>query len=345
MADNAQNPSRRQFLKIGAAAVGGLVVGAAAAYVAKPSTTATTTVTSTTPSVSTITTTLPGGSVTSTETSTVTSTTTGSPSTVTSTVTGTGSTSTVTSTVTSTDSVTSTSTSTSTGTATSPQNVLLTLSTTESSLVQSIAETLIPTDSNGPGAKEAGVIYFIDHQLAADYGKSANMYTRGPFVQPGLTGSITVQGITYSGGSMFTIPTAGTAYQYGMLLRDFWRYGLQALETYSNSAYGGNFETLSAANQVKVLTDLSNNVPTSFNDIVPSDFFNEIFFMTWSGFLMDPLYAGNQGMVGWLLTGFNGTNQGNFYGEGLTTKQLMVATTPTRLQPASLAQFQASSGL
>jgi len=112
----------------------------------------------------------------------------------------------------------------------------------------------------------------------------------------------------------------------------------------SNSAYGGNFETLSAANQVAALTDLANNKPTSFNGLVPSDFFNEVFFMTWCGFLMDPLWGGNQGMVGWELTGFNGVNMGNFYGEGMTTKQLMVSTTPTRLKPASLAQFQQASG-
>ena len=92
------------------------------------------------------------------------------------------------------------------------------------------------------------------------------------------------------------------------------------------------------------MTDLADNKPTSFNDIVPSDFFNEVFFMTWCGFLMDPLYGGNQGMVGWELIGFNGVNMGNFYGEGHTTKQLMVATTPTRLKPASLAQFQQAAG-
>ena len=143
---------------------------------------------------------------------------------------------------------------------------------------------------------------------------------------------------------MITAATAGTKYQYGVLFRDFWRYGVQALETYSNSAYGGNFETLSAANQVAALTDLANNKPTSFNGLVPSDFFNEVFFMTWCGFLMDPLWGGNQGMVGWELTGFSGVNMGNFYGEGYTSKQLMVATTPTRLKPASLAQFQAASG-
>jgi gluconate 2-dehydrogenase gamma chain len=219
----------------------------------------------------------------------------------------------------------------------------LTLSTDEQSLVEAIAETIIPTDSNGPGAKEAGVIYFIDRQLASDYGKNGNMYRLGPFVLPGETGPITVQGITYTGGSMFSVPGQGTQYQYGMLLRDFWRYGLDAVETYCNSAYGGNFETLSSADQVQALTDLSNNKPTSFNDIIPADFFYEVFFMTWCGFLMDPLYGGNQNMVGWTLTAFNGTNQGNFYGEGLTTAELMVASTPTRLQPASLGQFQKGS--
>jgi gluconate 2-dehydrogenase gamma chain len=219
----------------------------------------------------------------------------------------------------------------------------LNLNVTEQACVAAMAEAIIPTDSNGPGAKEAGVVYFIDRQLASDYGKNANVYWKGPFVHPGLTGPITIAGTTYSGGSMIANPVDGSRYQYGLLLREFWRSGVLAFETYCNSAYGGNFETLSAANQVKALTDLTTNKPTSFNDIVPSDFFNEVFFMTWSGFLMDPLYGGNIGMVGWELTGFSGVNMGNFYGEGHTSSQLMLATSPTRLKPASLAQFQAGS--
>jgi gluconate 2-dehydrogenase gamma chain len=213
-----------------------------------------------------------------------------------------------------------------------------------------MADALIPEDSNGPGATSAGAIYFIDRQLASEYGNNGDMYMQGPFVPANLTGSITIDStdgtpITYSEGSAPTIPTAGTQYQYGMLLSNFWRYGLQAFETYCNGAYGGNFETLSASDRAQALADLANNKPTSFNSILPSDFFQEVFFMTWCGFLMDPLYGGNQGMVGWELVGFNGTNQGNFYGEGMTTKELMVATTPTLLKPASLAQFQQAAGL
>jgi gluconate 2-dehydrogenase gamma chain len=213
------------------------------------------------------------------------------------------------------------------------------LSLTEQSLLEKIVETIIPTDAD-PGAKEAGVIYFIDRQLAGDYGQSANMFMDGPFVPPGQTGPITVGTQTYSAGSPKVRVGAGTNYQYPLNLREFWRVGLVALQAYSNSAYGGNFESLSSANQLKLLQDLWGDKPTSFSNIRPSDFAYELVFMTWAGFLMDPIYGGNQNMVGWKFTGFNGVNFGNFYGEGLDQKNLMVATTPTRLQPASLAQYQ-----
>jgi flagellar biosynthesis chaperone FliJ len=219
------------------------------------------------------------------------------------------------------------------------------LNADEQSLLSAILPVIIPSDSNGPGANEAGVIYFIDRQLGSDYGTSGTMYMQGPYVIQGQPGPITVEGITYPNGSPAHGLEAGDRYQYGFDLRFFWRYGLEALQTYANTAYGGNYETLSASNQSQVLTDLWNNKPSleQFNYILPLDFAYELFFVTWCGFLTDPLYGGNRNMVGWKYTAFNGVNMGNFYGEGHTTKQLMVATTPTRLQPASLAQYQKGS--
>ena len=246
------------------------------------------------------------------------------------------------------------------------------LSITEQSLLEKIVETIIPTDTD-PGAKEAGVIYFIDRALAGDYGQSANMFMDGPHILPRIPASTTTplsvnptlswatnpyipgastSPISYIGGSVVT-PGSGTQgitatprvgsginYQYPLNFREFWRVGLVALQAYANSAYGGNFETLSSANQLLLLQDLWANKPTSFSNILPSDFAYELTFMTWAGFLMDPIYGGNQNMVGWTFTGFNGVNFGNFYGEGKDQKALMVATTPTRLKPASLAQYQ-----
>lgn len=238
----------------------------------------------------------------------------------------------------------------------------LTLSVTEQALLEPVVETIIPSDTTGPGAKEAGVIYFIDRQLAADYGQSANMFMDGPHVTPtssavavppsakylALYPSTTVDAngnIEYSGGSIVPRVGSGINYQYTQNIRAFWRSGLEALQNYSKSAYGGTFQSLSGSNQLQVLVDIWKNKPTSFLDdyktsIIPLDFAYELTFMTWAGFLMDPIYGGNQNMVGWEFIGYNGVNFGNAYGEGLSQKDLMVATVPTRLKPASLAQYQ-----
>jgi hypothetical protein len=238
----------------------------------------------------------------------------------------------------------------------------LTLNVTEQAELLAIASAIIPTDSSGPGATTAGAAYFIDNQLKGLYGNSGNCYKDGPWVTPNTQTPVTQDGVTYNGatvtykvaGTSYNItypPTAnvrvgaGTRYQYSWPMREFWRLGLQGIETYSNAAYGGNFETLSAANQTACLTDLWSNKPTNaqFNGILPSDFAYELFFMTWCGFGMDPVYGGNWNMVGWTFYGFNGVNMGNFYGEGKTTKEIMVMTTPITLQPASLGQFQKGS--
>src|SRR5437870_3789223 len=60
------------------------------------------------------------------------------------------------------------------------------LNINEQSLVEAIVETIIPSDSTGPGAKEAGVIYFIDRALAGDYGQSANMFMDAPHIPPNI---------------------------------------------------------------------------------------------------------------------------------------------------------------
>ncbi len=223
------------------------------------------------------------------------------------------------------------------------QQAFLALGVNEQKEVEAIVETIIPSDSNGPGAKEAGVIFFIDRQLAGDYGNNARMYMKEPFVLSGQAGPLTVNGVEYSQGTPKE-PYTGPTYQYSLSLREFWRVGLLALEAYSNSAYGGNFENLNETQKTQVLTDLYNNKPTSFNDIVPQDFFNEVIFMAWSGFLMDPAYGGNAGLVGWQLTGFTGANMGDSFGEGRDPMQLMIASKPTKYAPHSLGEFQKAMG-
>jgi gluconate 2-dehydrogenase gamma chain len=216
---------------------------------------------------------------------------------------------------------------------------LATLTITEATAIEAIAETILPSDSNGPGAKEANVLNFIDKRLAGEYGNGARMYMKGPFVLSGQPGPITVDGITYPEGTPVE-PFPGPTYQYNMTPRFFWRYGIEALETYSNQAYGSNFEDLSNEQRIQVLQDLNDDKPTEFNDIVPHEFFWELIFMVLSGFFMDPLYGGNKNMVGWTYTGFTGANMGDSFNTGRDVMQLMVADKPTRIAPHSLGQFQ-----
>jgi len=214
----------------------------------------------------------------------------------------------------------------------------LSLTPKQREMVEAIAETMIPTDNNGPGAKEAGVIYFIDRQLAGSYGKSGNMYLQGPFVPPNQTGPITVDGQTYPKGTIAARINAGTGYQYPFTLKEYWRRGLEYLDAYSRSAYGGTFESLGADQRTLVLQDIWDNKPTNFNGPTPREFFYELHDMVTAGFFTDPLYGGNRGLVSWNLTGYAGSNDGT--SEGFTLPQLMVMDKPQRLKPMSLADIQ-----
>ncbi len=51
----------------------------------------------------------------------------------------------------------------------------------EALIVAAATSRIFPTDRSGPGAREAGVVIFIDRQLAGPYGGDRYRYTQGPF--------------------------------------------------------------------------------------------------------------------------------------------------------------------
>ena len=51
----------------------------------------------------------------------------------------------------------------------------------EALIVAAAASRIFPSDDSGPGAKEAGVVIYIDRQLAGPYGRDRFRYTQGPF--------------------------------------------------------------------------------------------------------------------------------------------------------------------
>jgi gluconate 2-dehydrogenase gamma chain len=54
-------------------------------------------------------------------------------------------------------------------------------SESEAKIVAAAASRIFPSDETGPGAQEAGVVTYIDRQLAGPWGKDRYRYTHGPF--------------------------------------------------------------------------------------------------------------------------------------------------------------------
>src|ERR1051326_923069 len=52
---------------------------------------------------------------------------------------------------------------------------------TEALIVAAAVSRIFPSDESGPGAKEAGVVVYIDRQLAGPYGRDHDRYLQGPF--------------------------------------------------------------------------------------------------------------------------------------------------------------------
>jgi gluconate 2-dehydrogenase gamma chain len=85
----------------------------------------------------------------------------------------------------------------------------------EAQVIQAASERIFPTDDSGPGATEAGVVIYIDRQLASPYGQDKRRYTKGPWIESipehGYQGKETPQqvyrnGIGLLGADFATVP-------------------------------------------------------------------------------------------------------------------------------------------
>src|ERR1700676_3647110 len=62
-------------------------------------------------------------------------------------------------------------------------------SAAEAQFIECACERLIPSDRSGPGARGAGVPYYLDRQLHGAWGRGERLYRRGPW-QPGTPSAI-----------------------------------------------------------------------------------------------------------------------------------------------------------
>lgn len=157
-------------------------------------------------------------------------------------------------------------------------------------ITEAAAERIYPKDELGPGAKELGVAYYIDHQLASPWGINARDYMMGPFFKGEATQ-----------GSQTPIKRA-----------DIITLGLQGLKDYSQKKYGKDFQSLAENEQDEVLKVFEKGEEFALAGITTKTFFSLFRTFTLEGVYADPMYGGNKDMMGWSMRKYPG-NQMSYY--------------------------------
>jgi gluconate 2-dehydrogenase gamma chain len=180
----------------------------------------------------------------------------------------------------------------------------------EFAFVEAAVSRLIPADDLGPGAKEAGVAYFIDQQLAGAWGAHARNYRLGPWPEG--------------------TPTQG--YQSPLTPQEVYRAAIAETHRFCSAKYGKMFDALAVAEQNEVLRDLQEGKITL--ELVSARlFFSMLWGNTQEGFFADPMYGGNRDKIGWKLVGFPGV-------AAVYTQFVEKHNQPYRAAPVSIADVQ-----
>ncbi|MEJ8544257.1 gluconate 2-dehydrogenase subunit 3 family protein [Brevibacillus borstelensis] len=176
-------------------------------------------------------------------------------------------------------------------------------------VIDAATERIFPEDENGPGARTLGAAYFIDHQLAGDWGFNARDYMQGPF----YPGEVT-QG-----------------YQGRLKRREIFDIGIQEMNNYSTAKYGKRFYELPADQQDAVLKAFEAD-EVKLTTISASGFFKMLRASTMEGIYADPLYGGNKNMDGWRLKKYPGNQMA--YTQVIEQDQFV------KMEPKSLRDHQ-----
>ena len=166
---------------------------------------------------------------------------------------------------------------------------------------------LIPADDLGPGAREAGVTYYIDRQLVSVWGSHGRNYRGGPW--PAGT------------------PQQG--FQSRLTPREIYRAAIRDTNAYCRRQFGKMFEFLTTTQQEEVLHGLEDG-KIELESVSAKLFFDLLMRNTEEGYFADPMYGGNRDKIGWKLIGFPGV-AASVYSERVADQNA-----PYRAEPVSI---------
>jgi len=152
----------------------------------------------------------------------------------------------------------------------------------EAAFVSAAVDRFIPPDEEWPGAVDAGVVEYIDQQMAGKWGSAGYMYWHGPFKEG----------------------TPSQGYQLPLTPAELFRRAIAAINQHFTTQ-ATPFHQLSTDKQDEYLETLLAN-KTTLNGVPSKVFADFLLQHTIEGFFADPIYGGNRNMVGWKMLGFPG---------------------------------------
>ncbi|HZP66111.1 MAG TPA: gluconate 2-dehydrogenase subunit 3 family protein [Rudaea sp.] len=157
----------------------------------------------------------------------------------------------------------------------------------ERAFIEAAVNRLIPNDDIGPGAVEANVPFFIDRQLAGQFGRGEHFYLGGPWKKG--------------------VPEQG--YQSRYSPAQLYRAAIKAIDAYTAKQFGGkNFAALSESDRDQLLKDLEAGKVELEDGVDAKTFFTMLLQNTKEGYFSDPIYGGNRDMGAWKMIGFPGAH-------------------------------------
>jgi gluconate 2-dehydrogenase gamma chain len=155
--------------------------------------------------------------------------------------------------------------------------------------LEAAVEHLIPTDELGPGARDAGVVVYIDRQLAGTWGVHGRHYRGGPWLEG----------------------TPQQGYQSRFTPQEVYRIAIREIDQHCKAEFDRPFAQLASDRQLRLLEQLEKD-EIALPSLSSKFFFDLLWRNTEEGYFADPLYGGNRDKVGWKLLGFPGVPSGEY---------------------------------
>lgn len=141
---------------------------------------------------------------------------------------------------------------------------------------------LIPADERWPGAAEAGVVNYIELQMAGAWGRGEMLYRHGPFRKG----------------------TPMQGYQLEYTPAELFRRSILAINAHFTSQ-AKSFDQLPAEEKDAYLSTLEKG-DVDLDGVPSNTFFDFLLQHTVEGFFSDPIYGGNKNKIAWKMIGFPG---------------------------------------